>query len=69
VHAPKILFADEPTGNLDQTTGRAVGDLLFAMNQARATTLVLATHDLALAARCDRMARLQGGRAIVTTAS
>jgi putative ABC transport system ATP-binding protein len=69
VHAPKILFADEPTGNLDQTTGRAVGDLLFAMNQARATTLVLATHDLALAARCDRMARLQGGRAIVTAAS
>jgi putative ABC transport system ATP-binding protein len=68
VHAPKILFADEPTGNLDQTTGRAVGDLLFAMNQARATTLVLATHDLGLAARCDRMARLQGGRAIVTAA-
>jgi putative ABC transport system ATP-binding protein len=62
VHRPKILFADEPTGNLDQTTGRAVGDLLFAMNRAHATTLVLATHDLALAARCDHIARLDGGR-------
>ncbi len=61
VHRPHILFADEPTGNLDQRTGRAIGDLLFEMNRAHATTLVLATHDLALAERCAAVARLDGG--------
>ena len=62
VHRPRILFADEPTGNLDRRTGRAVGDLLFELNRMHATTLVLVTHDLALAERCAAVARLDGGR-------
>ena len=62
VHRPRILFADEPTGNLDRRTGRVVGDLLFDLNRAHATTLVLVTHDLSLAERCAALARLDGGR-------
>lgn len=62
VHRPRILFADEPTGNLDRRTGRVVGDLLFELNRAHATTLVLVTHDLSLAERCAAMAQLDGGR-------
>ena len=62
VHRPRILFADEPTGNLDRRTGRVVGDLLFELNHAHATTLVLVTHDLSLAERCIAMARLDNGR-------
>ena len=54
VHGPRVLFADEPTGNLDQRTGRHVCDLLFALNRDHHTTLVLVTHDAHLAARCDR---------------
>ncbi|HEY4144214.1 ABC transporter ATP-binding protein [Pinirhizobacter sp.] len=62
VHGPRLLFADEPTGNLDQKTGQQVGDLLFALNREHATTLVLVTHDARLAARCARSAELIGGR-------
>lgn len=61
VHAPAILFADEPTGNLDQRTGAGVGDLLFELNREHATTLVLVTHDLRLAARCTHRLRLAAG--------
>ena len=59
---PAILVADEPTGNLDETTGASIVDLMFALKRDRATTLVLVTHDLALAARCDRTIRLRSGR-------
>lgn len=59
---PKILFADEPTGNLDTATGAAIIELLFALNREHGTTLVLVTHDAALAARCGRQLRLDGGR-------
>jgi len=59
--APAILFADEPTGNLDAETGQAVIDLMFNMNSERGTTLILVTHDEALAQRCDRTLRLAGG--------
>lgn len=59
---PPILVADEPTGNLDETTGRQIIDLLFAGHAERGTTLVLVTHDAALAARCDRIVRLRSGR-------
>jgi putative ABC transport system ATP-binding protein len=62
VHGPELLFADEPTGNLDQRTGAAVSDLLFALNRENATTLVLVTHDVALAGRCERSLRLADGR-------
>jgi putative ABC transport system ATP-binding protein len=62
VHGPAILFADEPTGNLDQRTGSGVGDLLFALNREHATTLVLVTHDAKLAARCARSLQLREGR-------
>lgn len=59
---PRILFADEPTGNLDRRTGQAIEDLLFDMDGARATTVVVVTHDERLAARCDRQLRLDAGR-------
>ena len=59
---PKILFADEPTGNLDTVTGARIIDLLFAMNQQHGATLVLVTHDPALAARCGRTLHLREGR-------
>ena len=61
VTQPKLLFADEPTGNLDSTTGEQVIELLFAMNRERGTTLVLVTHDQALAARCDRRLSIVAG--------
>src|SRR5215471_17356841 len=59
---PAILIADEPTGNLDESTGAEIIDLLFAGHAERNTTLVLVTHDPALAARCDRVVRLRSGR-------
>jgi putative ABC transport system ATP-binding protein len=59
---PKILIADEPTGNLDQATGRQVADLLFAKASERGMTLVLVTHDPALANRCTRQVAMRSGR-------
>src|SRR4051812_34530447 len=59
---PAILVADEPTGNLDETTGKQIVDLLFAKHSERGMTLVLVTHDTALAQRCDRVVRLRSGR-------
>jgi putative ABC transport system ATP-binding protein len=58
---PAILVADEPTGNLDETTGESIVDLLFALKRDRGSTLVLVTHDPALATRCDRTLRLHLG--------
>ncbi|NHB90725.1 putative ABC transporter ATP-binding protein YbbA [Photorhabdus cinerea] len=58
---PKILFADEPTGNLDRQTGDRIADLLFSLNRDYATTLILVTHDSQLAARCQRCLRLVDG--------
>jgi putative ABC transport system ATP-binding protein len=63
---PKILFADEPTGNLDTRTGQHITDLLFALNSEQQTTLVLVTHDLGLAARCERSIQLEFGRMVDT---
>jgi putative ABC transport system ATP-binding protein len=59
---PAILVADEPTGNLDETTGASIVDLLFALKRERGATLVLVTHDASLAARCDRTIRLRSGQ-------
>jgi putative ABC transport system ATP-binding protein len=61
---PKILFADEPTGNLDEETSHKVQNLLFDLNREAGTTLVLVTHDLELAAKTGRMIRLRGGAVI-----
>ncbi|MCB1134584.1 MAG: ATP-binding cassette domain-containing protein, partial [Verrucomicrobiae bacterium] len=61
---PKVLFADEPTGNLDTHTGEAVEELLFRMNAESGTTLVLVTHDAGLASRCGRVLRLDAGRLV-----
>ncbi len=69
VNAPRLLFADEPTGNLDAHTGRAVSDLLFALNRSHGTTLVLVTHDPILAARCDALLRLDAGRIVTAPAA
>ena len=60
--SPKILFADEPTGNLDSATGAQIIDLLFELNRSEGTTLVLVTHDTQLARRCGRMLTLREGR-------
>ncbi|AHK20236.1 putative ABC transporter ATP-binding protein YbbA [Yersinia similis] len=59
---PKILFADEPTGNLDRQTGDRIADLLFSLNRDFATTLILVTHDEQLAGRCQRRLRLRDGK-------
>ncbi|MGD8110336.1 ABC transporter ATP-binding protein [Vibrio sp. TRT 17S01] len=59
---PQVLFADEPTGNLDQATAEKVIDLLFELNREHGTTLVLVTHDSTLAKKCDRTIRMQAGR-------
>ncbi|MGO9135321.1 MAG: ABC transporter ATP-binding protein [Methylovirgula sp.] len=59
---PSLLIADEPTGNLDEETGRSVIALMFALRRERRATLVLVTHDIALAAQCDRTIKLRSGR-------
>jgi putative ABC transport system ATP-binding protein len=66
---PAILVADEPTGNLDDVTGKQIIDLLFAGHAERGTTLLLVTHDMTLAARCHRVVRLRSGRIEETTRS
>ncbi|GAA1056940.1 ABC transporter ATP-binding protein [Agromyces luteolus] len=62
VNHPRIIFADEPTGNLDTATGRTVEDILFTLNREQGITLVIVTHDDDLAARCDRRIQIQDGR-------
>ena len=62
VNEPALLFADEPTGNLDRGTGDAVSELLFELNKETGATLVLVTHDERLAARCQRMLHLENGQ-------
>ncbi len=64
MNRPKILFCDEPTGNLDGDTAHAMVELIFGLNHERATTLVLVTHDLDLARRCQRILRLRGGAVV-----
>jgi putative ABC transport system ATP-binding protein len=64
VTRPDVLFADEPTGNLDTATGERIMDLLFGLNAATGATLVLVTHDMALASRCGRVIRLDAGRVV-----
>ena len=64
VTQPSLLFADEPTGNLDNKTGARILDLLFTLNTATGTTLVLVTHDLEAAARCRHVIELGGGRVV-----
>ena len=66
---PEILVADEPTGNLDEATGREIVDLMFARHAERNTTFVLVTHDPNLAARCDRVVRMRSGRVEPAAAS
>jgi putative ABC transport system ATP-binding protein len=64
VTRPAVLFADEPTGNLDTTTGTRIGELLFELNANSHTTLVLVTHDRQLAARCGRIVTMEAGRVV-----
>ena len=60
--APRLVLADEPTGNLDAATGQQIIDLMFDLNRKQGTTLILVTHDEAIAARCGRVLRMQSGR-------
>ena len=62
INEPKILFADEPTGNLDNETGEHIENLLFELNEAQGTTLMLVSHDLELARKCDRIIQLKNGK-------
>jgi putative ABC transport system ATP-binding protein len=64
MNRPKILFCDEPTGNLDDDTAAAMVELIFGLNRERGTTLVLVTHNLELAKRCQRIMRLKGGAVV-----
>ncbi|MET0842441.1 MAG: ABC transporter ATP-binding protein [Mycetocola sp.] len=67
VNNPRVIFADEPTGNLDSATGRLVEDILFSLNKERGITLVVVTHDTDLAARCDRQIFLRDGREVLAS--
>jgi putative ABC transport system ATP-binding protein len=67
IHNPDILFADEPTGNLDGDTGAQIEDLLFELNQEEGTTLIIVTHDRELAAKCNRIIELKSGAIISDT--
>ncbi len=69
VHSPKLVLADEPTGNLDSRTGEKIIDLLFGLNADTGSTLVLVTHDEAIASRCQRVVRLHQGDLIEVSAS
>ena len=62
--SPQVLFADEPTGNLDQATGKRIIDLLFELNREQGTTLIMATHDEELASQCEERLHLQGGKLV-----
>ncbi|MFH5883506.1 ABC transporter ATP-binding protein [Halalkalibaculum sp. DA3122] len=62
INKPQILFADEPTGNLDAETGETIEELIFDLNRASGTTLVIVTHDLELAHKCDRVIQLKNGK-------
>jgi putative ABC transport system ATP-binding protein len=64
VTSPRILFCDEPTGNLDGATAHLVTDLIFGLNREKGTTLILVTHDAELAKRCGRTLRLKGGEIV-----
>jgi putative ABC transport system ATP-binding protein len=64
VTRPAVLFADEPTGNLDTATGTRIVELLFELNEQSHTTLVLVTHDRTLAAQCGRVVTMEGGRIV-----
>lgn len=64
VHQPKLLFADEPTGNLDADTKETIEDLLFSMNREAGTTLVIVTHDTDLASKTNQIIRLKGGQVV-----
>jgi putative ABC transport system ATP-binding protein len=66
---PSVIFADEPTGNLDSQTGAIVEEMLFALNREKGITLVIVTHDEELAARCDRQVVLRDGRIISDSAA
>lgn len=68
VNHPSVIFADEPTGNLDSTTGGAVEDILFDLNQTHGITLIVVTHDETLAARCARRLHIRDGSVVVDTA-
>jgi putative ABC transport system ATP-binding protein len=67
VNKPSVLFADEPTGNLDTASGERISGLLFDLNRQSGTTLVLVTHDKTLAARCDRIIQMDAGRLVAAT--
>jgi putative ABC transport system ATP-binding protein len=64
VNRPKVIFADEPTGNLDTNTGRLVEDILFSLNRDHGITLVIVTHDPELAERCNRQIFIRDGREV-----